>query len=415
MSGEQVLQVLIGDLPVGRLSIDPQERCEFRLLESYKQAWPRPILGQSFLDAPNKVHSTRARVPPWFSNLLPEGPLRELIARRAGVSENREFYLLHHLGDDLPGDVRLVAEEAIPPPEGRLSEEQPIHPQPWRFSLAGVQLKFSANKRARGLTIPISGQGGDWIVKLPDTRYPHVPRNEWATMRWARASGIEIPEIELIELRNIDGLPESLHAHDEQYAFAIRRFDRPRPGRRIHMEDFAQILGLFPQQKYERYNYETLAALIRGITDEEGLDKFLHRLLFVIASGNGDAHHKNWTLIYPDGVNAKLSPAYDLVSTLLYLPEDKLALNFAKSKRFSDVGMDSFLRLARKIDVDEAWMRRQIEQYRRRILDGWSEIRDEFDFVEDGQKKLDAHLARIPVFRGRGGPPGQAGIWRGVN
>lgn len=117
----------------------------------------------------------------------------------------------------------------------------------WRFSLAGVQLKFSANKQARGLTIPVSGLGGDWIVKLPDSRYPQVPHNEWVTMRWAKASGIDIPDIERIELNHIEGLPATLHAHREGYAFAIRRFDRPEPGRRIHMKDFAQILGLFPR------------------------------------------------------------------------------------------------------------------------------------------------------------------------
>lgn len=399
MSGEQVLQVLIGDLPVGRLSLDSRERCEFRLLESYKQAWPRPVLGQGFLDDPHRVHATRARVPPWFSNLLPEGPLRELIARRAGVSENREFYWLHHLGNDLPGGVRLVAEETISLPEGRLEERQPAPSEPWRFSLAGVQLKFSANKQARGLAIPVSGLGGDWIVKLPDTRYAQVPRNEWATMQWARASGIDTPDIEQIELNHIEGLPATLQAHRERYAFAIRRFDRPAPGRRIQMEDCAQILGLFPEQKYERYNYETLAALILGIAGKEALDRFILRLLFVIASGNGDAHHKNWTLIYPDGVTAELSPAYDLVSTILYLKADKLALNLAKSKRFSDVSMASFLRLARKIDVDEAWMRERVENHRQSILDGWQQTREGFNFTSDGPTRLKAHLATIPLFR----------------
>jgi hypothetical protein len=61
------------------------------------------VLGQIFLDDPDQVRSVRAGVPPWFSNLLPEGLLRSLIAKQAGVAETREFFLLRHLGEDLPG------------------------------------------------------------------------------------------------------------------------------------------------------------------------------------------------------------------------------------------------------------------------------------------------------------------------
>jgi len=399
MNGERTLQVLIGDLPVGRLSLDDHERCEFRLLESYKQAYPRPVLGQTFLDDSNKVHATRARVPPWFSNLLPEGPLRELIAQRAGVPENREFHLLYHLGEDLPGAVRLVAEGSILPPAGPPIDTPSIPLKSWRFSLAGVQLKFSANKRERGLTIPVSGLGGNWIVKLPDTRYPNVPQNEWATMQWAKASQIEIPEIDLIDLEEIEGLPESLLVHRERRAFAIRRFDRPDHAPRVHMEDFAQILNLFPEQKYDRYNYETIAALIQAIAGEDALDRFIHRLLFVIGSGNGDAHHKNWTLIYPEGRPAQLSPAYDQVSTIIYMKNDRLALNLAKSKDFGDVSMASFRRLARKIGVNENWMEQRVGEHTQQILDGWSESRAYFDFVPDAHKWIESHLMGIPLFR----------------
>jgi serine/threonine-protein kinase HipA len=104
--------------PVGQLNLTRNDGCEFRLLESYRNAYPRPILGQQFVDDPDHVHSSRQRTPPWFSNLLPEGPLRELIARQAGVSVYREFFLLQHLGEDLPGAVRIVAAEAFPETAG---------------------------------------------------------------------------------------------------------------------------------------------------------------------------------------------------------------------------------------------------------------------------------------------------------
>ena len=229
----RVLRVLLGALPVGRLSLDSRDGCDFRLLESYKRAYPRPVLGQVFLDDPDKIWRTRSRVPFWFSNLLPEGPLRELIAQQAGVSVTREFFLLHHLGDDLPGAVRIVADDT----EAELQEDGEGLPHEtdgepsgaWHFSLAGVQLKFSARRSDRGLTIPVSGRGGDWIVKLPDARFRRVPDIEHATMGWAGASGITIPKIDLVPIAEITGLPPSYGDFAEPVALAVRRFDRPLP------------------------------------------------------------------------------------------------------------------------------------------------------------------------------------------
>ena len=69
-----------------------------------------------------------------------------------------------------------------------------------RFSLAGVQLKFSAMGDARGgLTIPARGVGGDWIVKLPSLQFPGVPENEFSMMTLARAVGISVPVVKLCQ------------------------------------------------------------------------------------------------------------------------------------------------------------------------------------------------------------------------
>lgn len=157
-----LLRVLLDDLPVGTLSQDRNDGCEFRLLESYKQAYPRPVLDQVFLDDLDQIQRTRSKVPPWFSNLLPEGPLRELVAERAGVAPSRELFLLRHLGEDLPGAVRIVADPtagASNEPGESGEELSGQDDDSWHFSLAGVQLKFSARRGERGLTIPVSGRG----------------------------------------------------------------------------------------------------------------------------------------------------------------------------------------------------------------------------------------------------------------
>lgn len=395
------LSVLLHDVPVGEMTLTKNDGCEFRLLESYKRTYPRAVLGQTFLDDMDKVKASRSRTPSWFSNLLPEGPLRELIAGRAGVAIHREFFLLHHLGDDLPGAVRIVADETpVEADVSHASAPETEHPEgDWHFSLAGVQLKFSALREGRGMTIPMSGLGGNWIVKLPDARFPRVPENEYATMSWAKASGITIPDIELISLSDISGLPPEALVMPEKLAFAVRRFDRLPDGRRVHMEDFAQVLELYPEEKYKKFNYETIANVILRLVGESGLDEFIRRLVFIAASGNGDAHHKNWTLTYPgDGVQAKLSPAYDLVSTVLYMSEDLLALNLGRSKRWEDISPESFQRLARKLGADEDRMRSRVEAATESIMDSWRRSAEEFGFERGAQQRILQHQRRIPLF-----------------
>ncbi len=401
------LKVLLNDLPVGRLSLDENDRSEFRLLPSYLTAYPRPVLGQYFLDAGDSAVRSNARLPAWFANLLPEknGPLRKLIAEKAGVKPEREFQLLALLGENLPGAVRVIADNEEQE-ENFIEDGSDVYPEHstsmdtsgegWRFSLAGVQLKFSAIRSGRGLTIPAHARNSDWIVKLPDSRFPNVPENEFATMQWAKDSGINIPEIALVPIADISGLPPEINQSRENYAFAIRRFDRPQFNQRTHIEDFAQILNLYPEDKYRKYNYETLGKLILVISGEAALKEFIQRLTFVILSGNGDAHHKNWSLLYDlDGVNAMLSPAYDLVSTIQYIEKDSLALNLAKSKQWTDISLAGFRRMARKIDIEESkildWANTAIEAVRQ----AWREGQTEFGYTKSQRHVLQQHIDSI--------------------
>src|SRR5690606_19598471 len=121
-------------------------------------------------DLYNEPRSYQTRIEPFFSNLLPEGVLRDYLARRAGVKVVREYPLLAQLGSDLPGAIRAIPvnAEQIAGDDEDESQASGRARHALRFSLAGVQLKFSALKnqgRSSGLTIPASGAGGDWIVK----------------------------------------------------------------------------------------------------------------------------------------------------------------------------------------------------------------------------------------------------------
>ena len=60
--------------------------------------------------------------------------------------------------------------------------------------------------------------------------------------------------------------------------------------------------------------------------------QFARRLLVNILLANGDAHLKNWSLIYPDAVTPELAPAYDSVFTRAYIENERhFALNLGKT------------------------------------------------------------------------------------
>jgi serine/threonine-protein kinase HipA len=174
------------------------------------------------------------RVPVFFSNLLPEGHLRDYLSRRAEVNPDREFFLLAVLGADLPGALvvaPLEGDEQSSKPHDALDDEthddRHSGEEPLRFSLAGVQLKFSAVMEASGgLTIPAGGLGGQWIVKLPSPRFKAVPENEFAMLELARRIGISVPENKLIDVASIKGLPEQAHTVDGKLADVCKQIDR---------------------------------------------------------------------------------------------------------------------------------------------------------------------------------------------
>ena len=248
----------------------------------------------------------------------------------------------------------------------------------WRFSLAGVQLKFSAIMDATGgLTIPVGGVNGRWIVKLPSVRFPSVPENEYSMMQFAKKIGIDIPEVKLVETDSIGGLPPDL-PEDFGKSLIVRRFDRDEFGNRIHIEDFAQVYELFPEQKYQDVSYRDIASLLWIESGPSPVAEFVRRLVFSIGIGNADMHSKNWSLIYPNNRNPKLSPAYDFVSTIAYLSDNKLALSLANKKNMYEITIDHFRRLAAKAALPEKLVLDTVAETVNKMHDNWKEVKTSF-------------------------------------
>jgi serine/threonine-protein kinase HipA len=389
------LSVFLNDDLVGSLNLLPGEQSLFIFADDYLNNSNRPTLSQSFLsnngDLILESRPTRSKLPPWFSNLLPEGQLRNYLASLGGINPAREFQLLELLGDDLPGAVRVVAGEQQAIPKFPLEKLEIPSNQPLRFSLAGVQLKFSAfMEKQGGLTIPATGIGGDWIVKLPSPIYPAVPENEAAMLTLAQKSGIQVPEFRLVPIETIQGLPE-FGPFLGSKALAVKRFDRDR-GKRIHMEDLAQVFGVFPENKYEKVGLVKIATMINLIMGPKAAQDFVARLAFTIITGNGDMHLKNWSLLYPDGITPVLSPAYDLVSTVPYIPNDRLALNFVRTKKFSDITKELFRKFSVKALLPQVKTLQTVERIVDAVKQSWPGIRKEIAIPNHISDKIDAHI-----------------------
>ena len=379
------LRVLLGDREVGVIRGRCDGRNELVFSPEYLASGERPVLGQYFEDHLDEVHRSQTHLPPFFSNLLPEGRLRELVAERAGLHRDREAELIAVLGEDLPGAV-VVRAGAIEPSE--------TEPQALRFSLAGVQLKFSVlyHAKGRGPTVPIDGRGGNWIAKLPSETFANVPEHEYEVIQWAGRAGISVPEVALVTAAEIERLPVQM-APDRR-VFLSRRFDRPEAGGRIHQEDFAQVKNVRAARRYGALSHTSIARIVRAVAGEDDFDEVVRRTAFNVLIGNGDAHLKNWSLTYPDGVHARLSPAYDLVATVTYLKDQKLALKLSDENRFEEIRLRHFERLAEKVGVSGDRVARIVRDTLQRAMAAWPKD-DTLDPAR--MAALRAHVERLPL------------------
>ena len=400
-----VLDVRLYGEPIATLTHLQDGRTIFAFNDAYIENDKRPTLSLSLKD-PFGALITRFRpysmvVPPFFSNLLPEGPLRRYLADRAGVKPSREFYLLWMLGRDMPGAVTVHPAEGDAAPSADEQAAAEARPNALRFSLAGMQLKFSAFRndgKRGGLTIPAEGTGGSWIVKLPSQQYSGVPENEFSMMAIASMMGMDVPEIQLVDLDAVSGLPQGVGELRGQ-ALAIKRFDRT-PDGPVHVEDFAQVFGVFPDHKYDKGNYRMIGRVLGIETGTADVAEFIRRLVFSTLIGNGDMHLKNWSLIYPDRRTPVLSPAYDLLSTIPYIEgEDTAALNFSRTKKMAALSKDELAHLAAKAELSEKLVIDTARETVERFRTVWEAEKKNLPMATKVADTIDTHATTVELYR----------------
>lgn len=380
-------RVFISGVLAGHLTRHPTGQIAFRLDANYQQLAKRPVLGQQFEDNPKAAfQGRRQQLPAFFANLVPEGQLRELLIKSLALPADDELALLSATGDDLPGAVEILpADELLPFP--LTTDEVPDNSsiatgdspgsspdnEGLRFSLAGVQMKFSVMRQEEKLLLPAHDDLGQWLVKAESLTYPNLATNEYATMQWARAAGFNVPECLLL---TAEALPASLRHRvpADSSIFVIKRYDRDGQ-RRIHQEDFAQVMSRMPADKYKYISFEQRAGVVLGICGPDEYWDFIRRLLFMVASGNTDAHLKNWSLLYPDGINPRLAPVYDQVCTIAWPERLKLewGLTFMRTRNLYAVDKELFLRLIKISGGNVVAGNRLIDETLATIMAAWSD------------------------------------------
>lgn len=408
------LVVRLNKQEVGTLVRLPDRSITFTFSPSYLEDENRPTLGWGFFDSFKRLrarrHSSNPRAPGFFANLVAEGHLREYTAHRAGLARDDDFGLLWVTGNDLPGAVIVEDPEGrpVPPPAAGGPLDPPDLTHVFRFALPGVQLKFSAVAEATGgLTIRTQGEGGDQIVKLPSKHYPLVPEGEHAMLQFARDVGISVPDMRLVPLRHIGGLPDEAQGLSGG-ALVIDRFDRPAPNTRVHTEDFNQVFRQQPAQKYDNFSFADIARVVYQAIGNAALIDFVHRLVFNVGIANNDMHLKNWSLIYPDGRTPQLAPAYDYVCTKAYLGHNETGLALGSARFFQNVTIGEFERLADRAGVSKSVVRAAAVDMVERFHDRWIHLRDTMPLPAI-VRTIDEQLARVPLFGGDRRVPDSAG------
>jgi serine/threonine-protein kinase HipA len=182
-------------------------------------------------------------------------------------------------------------------------------------SLSGVQKKISVNLSTDRHTLKVAAGKSQFILKPPTEVYPHLPENEHVVMQLARLSGLITEECGLMRM------------DEHELGFLTRRFDRLDDGSKLHQEDFCQLSELTPASKYQG-TAEGCAKVVKRFASEPGIEllRLFEQLLFSWWVGNGDLHLKNLSLLVDREGMIRLTPAYDLVSTMLVIENDPLVM-----------------------------------------------------------------------------------------
>ncbi len=373
MMRSQRLSVYLHNVLAGYLWLDDTNRFSFQYEAGYLES-PDAIPLSLLLPMSDKPYlNDKAR--PFFSNLLPEGEIRSLIAKIKQISENNDYKLLEAIGGECAGAVSIVPEDTPPETAGdyiplsqpeleEILDENATRPvliikDELRLSLAGAQNKIPVYIDNDEFYLTYGIAPSSHILKPQSPYFDHVVQNEHFCMRLAEGVQLTVPK-------------SWIWKGKQHIAYLIERYDRIRTTsgiiKRVHQEDLCQVLGCMPDQKYENEGGPGLAQCCRilekyssqPIVDKLALVKWV---IFNYFIGNADAHGKNLSLIRKTDGNIRLAPFYDLISTGVY-PEisQKMAMKIGTETRFDWIMQRHWRQMADQLDLKFSYLEKLLKQ-----------------------------------------------------
>jgi serine/threonine-protein kinase HipA len=381
----RILDVYLHRHLVGKLIQDEHGQMVFDYVETWRGD-PKAIpLSQSL--PLTRRHFNRNDCRGFFAGILPDESQREIIARNLGISARNDFAMLEQIGGECAGAVTFIPEGASLPeredtyrPISRPQLAEILRTLPRRpllageegirLSLAGAQDKIVVHVSGEQISIPLNGAPSTHILKPAIERFAGVVFNEALCMRLARAVGLQAVNAEIGNVEGIDYL-------------LVERYDRAMSAdskslKREHQEDFCQALGIVPEHKYQSEGGPSLKQcfdLVRATSATPVIDlqSLLDAVIFNWLIGNHDAHGKNFSLVYrgdiASGLQTRLAPLYDLVSTVYY-PElsSKMAMKLGGEYSSERISPKHFERLAEEAGLAKPMTKRRVVELAETIL-----------------------------------------------
>ena len=301
--------------------------------EYVQEATFADLVSLTMIPLPHQRRFDSRLFPPAFEMILPEGERRQRIEAARKILRTDEFSLLSYVGANPVNRVRFLSPDAQPnqavPPLPTPKEiadcsyglalfERLTRELDLRQGIAGVQPKVLGSSTPK-LSLDVRQQrGSTHILKASTSAFPFLALNEYLCLQVLAEAGLETPKVTL----SADG-----------QLLLVERFDTLADGKHLGFEEVAVLMGETSATKYQR-DYgsmtESLASFISPELEGAMRRNISEALVLNWLLGNGDAHLKNFGVLYRNDLDVQLAPFYDVVSTLAYIPDDvpALALSF---------------------------------------------------------------------------------------
>lgn len=380
----------------------------FRYNEDYLENPNNPPLSAS-LPLNENIYDDRV-TRPFFDGLLPEDTARVQIARILKTDNRNTFALLKNIGADCAGAISVLPQNAkindVTEPTYRFVNDdeaydilnslktRPLYigDDDFRVSGSGAQDKLIACIIDNKLALPLNGTPSTHIIKPNIEGYKNTVFNELFCMKLAKACGLNAPDCFIKTLK------------DKSF-YVVERYDREKKDNfwsRIHQEDFCQILNVLPENKYESDGGPNLAACFELLNKigAPAISKiaFTDLVIFNYLVGNGDAHAKNFSILYKNDI-PELAPCYDLMCTAILAPyydKYKMAMKLCASKYYmSNVRRENFAKLSEISGYRSDFILKRLDALSSKILDKATQLAKILNSSPDTKSDVYADIIEI--------------------